>query len=308
MCLSQLASQIAVIFLLMLLGALARQLGFLSPTTINDLTNLVLYFLSPLVIIKAFLAPFSVTRLKIFCLTLVGVVITYLVTILLAKLAFAKVKDANLRRIATYGSIYSNNGFMGIPLAQALFGSTGVFYGVVSMVGFNAFTWTHGVAMFKKQSAAPLTRLKRVLANPNLIAITLGIVIFTVQIPVPSMLTSFLDYASAAFTPLSMIIIVSNFAGRRRADQKVPPDLGATSLLRNLVFPALTIVILKCLGLTGVPLMTTVILAACPVAGLVVLFTLQAKGDARPATVVMSVSTLLSLVTIPLVFSLLDLL
>ncbi|WFA01766.1 hypothetical protein [Limosilactobacillus fermentum] len=45
MCLSQLASQIAVIFLLMLLGALARQLGFLSPTTINYLTNLVLYFL-----------------------------------------------------------------------------------------------------------------------------------------------------------------------------------------------------------------------------------------------------------------------
>lgn len=308
MCLSQLASQIAVIFLLMLLGALARQLGFLSPTTINDLTNLVLYFLSPLVIIKAFLAPFSVTRLKIFCLTLVGVVITYLVTILLAKLAFAKVKDANLRRIATYGSIYSNNGFMGIPLAQALFGSTGVFYGVVSMVGFNAFTWTHGVAMFKKQSAAPLTRLKRVLANPNLIAITLGIVIFTVQIPVPSMLTSFLDYASAAFTPLSMIIIGSNLAGMRRTDLKVPPVLGATILLRNLVFPALTIVILKCLGLTGVPLMTTVILAACPVAGLVVLFTLQAKGDARPATVVMSVSTLLSLVTIPLVFSLLDLL
>ena len=240
MCLSQLASQIAVIFLLMLLGALARQLGFLSPTTINDLTNLVLYFLSPLVIIKAFLAPFSVTRLKIFCLTLVGVVITYLVTILLAKLAFAKVKDANLRRIATYGSIYSNNGFMGIP--------------------------------------------------------------------VPSMLTSFLDHASAAFTPLSMIIIGSNLAGMRRADLKVPPVLGATILLRNLVFPALTIVILKCLGLTGVPLMTTVILAACPVAGLVVLFTLQAKGDARPATVVMSVSTLLSLVTIPLVFSLLDLL
>ena len=308
MSLSQLASQIAVIFLLMLLGALARQLGFLSPTTINDLTNLVLYFLSPLVIIKAFLAPFSVTRLKIFCLTLVGVVITYLVTILLAKLAFAKVKDANLRRIATYGSIYSNNGFMGIPLAQALFGSTGVFYGVVSMVGFNAFTWTHGVAMFKKQSAAPLTRLKRVLANPNLIAIALGIVIFTVQIPVPSMLTSFLDYASAAFTPLSMIIIGSNLADMRRADLKVPPVLGATILLRNLVFPALTIVILKCLGLTGVPLMTTVILAACPVAGLVVLFTLQAKGDARPATVVMSVSTLLSLVTIPLVFSLLDLL
>lgn len=308
MSLSQLASQIAVIFLLMLLGALARQLGFLSPTTINDLTNLVLYFLSPLVIIKAFLAPFSVTRLKIFCLTLVGMVITYLVTILLAKLAFAKVKDANLRRIATYGSIYSNNGFMGIPLAQALFGSTGVFYGVVSMVGFNAFNWTHGVAMFKKQSGAPLTRLKRVLANPNLIAIALGIVIFTVQIPVPSMLTSFLDYASAVFTPLSMIIIGSNLAGMRRADLKVPPVLGATILLRNLVFPALTIVILKCLGLTGVPLMTTVILAACPVAGLVVLFTLQAKGDARPATVVMSVSTLLSLVTIPLVFSLLDLL
>lgn len=307
MSLAQLASQITVIFLLMLLGALAQRLGYLSSTTINDLTNLALYFLSPLVIIKAFLAPFSLGRLRLFFLTLLGVALTYLVTIAVAKLAFIRVKDHNLRRIAKYGSVYSNNGFMGLPLAQALFGNLGVFYGVVSMVGFNAFTWTHGVAMFKHQATTPLSRLKEVLKNPNLIAIGLGLIIFISQLKVPSVVTSFLGYASNAFTPLSMIIIGSNLAQIKKDDLNLPPVLWATIFLRNLAFPTIAIVILKLLGIGGVPLMTTVILAACPVAGLVVLFTLQAKGDARPATIVMSVSTLLSLITIPLVFSLLRL-
>ena len=99
-----------------------------------------------------------------------------------------------------------------------------------------------------------------------------------------------------------MIVIGSNLANLSLRDVRLPGSLWVSLVVRNLVFPLLGIIILLALGVSGVPLFTTVILSACPVAGLVVLFTLQAGGDAKPATILMSVSTILSLVTIPLVY------
>lgn len=120
MSISQLFNQVIVIFLLMLLGAVIRKLGFLHPQSINDLTNIALYFLSPIVIIKAFEQPFSRARFYQLLILVVAVFLTYFVSILLAKLLFHRVRDRNVRRIAIYGSAYSNNGFMGFPGPGAL--------------------------------------------------------------------------------------------------------------------------------------------------------------------------------------------
>lgn len=116
------------------------------------------------------------------------------------------------------------------------------------------------------------------------------------------MINTFVSDSSAAFTPILMIVIGSNLANLDVRTLKIPPVLIASLFFRNLLFPVLGIIILKLAGITDVPLYTTVTLSACPVAGLVVLFTLQAKGDARPATVLMALSTILCLLTIPLIF------
>ena len=303
MSISQLFNQVIVIFLLMLLGAVIRKLGFLHPQSINDLTNIALYFLSPIVIIKAFEQPFSRARFYQLLILVVAVFLTYFVSILLAKLLFHRVRDRNVRQIAIYGSTYSNNGFMGIPLAQGLFGSVGVFYTVASMIGFNVMSWTQGIGIFRDRSQRHFgEQFKKIILNPNIIAIILGLVLFVSSYHLPRILVSFIDYTSPAFTPLSMIVIGSNLANLNFHDVKLPRALWISLLVRNLVFPLLGTLILLVMGISGVPLFTTVILSACPVAGLVVLFTLQAGGDAKPATILMSVSTILSLVTIPLVY------
>lgn len=301
MSITQVASQIIIIFALMMVGALARECKFLSAKSVNDLTNIALYFLSPMVILHAFQQPFSMHRFHIFVLLVVGIFIGYAITIAIASVTFHWARDRNIRSILQYGSIYSNNGFMGIPLAQALFGQTGVFYGVASMIGFNVMSWTHGVGLFRGQQnhLSHLERLKRILLNPNIIAIILGLIIFTASIHLPSLVTSFLTYGSQAFTPLSMMIIGSNLVGIKLRDVKLNHWLIIALVFRNWVFPLINLVILRLMGITGVALITTVILAACPVAGLVVLFTLQAKGNSRPAVILMSVSTILSLITIP---------
>ena len=282
MSITQLFNQVAVIFLLMLLGAAISKLGFLHPQSINDLTNITLYFLSPLVIIKAFEQPFSPHRFFQLVVLTVGVFITYFVSIILAKLIFYREGDPNLRRIAIYGSTYSNNGFMGIPLAQGLFGSIGVFYAVASMIGFNVMSWTQGIGIFQEKTTHSWkTQLKKILLNPNIIAIIVGLVLFTSSFRLPRTVTSFIDYTSPAFTPLSMIIIGSNLANLKITAVRLPRTLWVSLVVRNIVFPVIGIFILLALGVHGVPLFTTVILSACPVAGLVVLFTLQTSGDAK---------------------------
>lgn len=105
MSISQIFTQVVVIFLLMLLGVVIRKLGFLHSQSINDLTNIILYFLSPIVIIKAFEQPFSRARFNQFLVLVVAVFLTYFVSILLASLLFRRVRDQNIRRIAIYGSI-----------------------------------------------------------------------------------------------------------------------------------------------------------------------------------------------------------
>lgn len=287
----------------MLLGALIRKAGFLHLQSINDLTNIVLYFLSPIVIIKAFEQPFSQTRFYQLLLLIVAVFVTYFVSILIAKLAFSRVKDQNIQRIAAYGSIYSNNGFMGIPLAQGLFGSVGVFYAVASMIGFNVMSWTQGIGIFQENKDRQLGRqIKKIILNPNIIAIILGLLMFVTSFRLPRILSDFVNYTSPAFTPMSMIVIGSNLADLNVHDVKLPRSLWFSLILRNLVFPVVDILILLLFRISGVPLLVTAILSACPVAGLVVLFTLQSKGNAKPATILMSVSTILSLLTIPLVY------
>lgn len=100
------------------------------------------------------------------------------------------------------------------------------------------------------------------------------------------------------------MIIGSNLVGIQLKDIKLGLPASTALLLRNVLYPLVNLMALKLVGVTNTAMSVTVILAACPVAGLVVLFTLQAKGDPKPAVTLMSISTILSLVTIPLVFAL----
>lgn len=177
MFLTNLLLQIIIIFILMLVGVFLKKIGFLRDTTNTDLTKIILYFISPCVIIKAFEQKFTADRMITFLITSIGVFAIYIISIIISKLIFSKVKDKNLQRTLKYGSVYPNSGFMGIPLAQALFGSQGVFFSVISVLAFNIFSWSHGVSLFNEQKG--WKELSRdILMNPNIIAILLGIFVF----------------------------------------------------------------------------------------------------------------------------------
>ncbi|MFC6295545.1 AEC family transporter [Lactiplantibacillus daoliensis] len=305
--LAQLTSQIILMFILMLVGLMINKLGFMHAQTSTDLTNILLYVVSPCLIIKAFEQTFSANRLQMLGRVIIAIVVIYALMIIITQLAFKHVKDDNLRRIMRYGSVYSNAGFMGIPLTSSLFGATGVFYAVASLAAFNIFSWTHGISLFTGKQGSRRDNVKQIVLNPNIIAIIAGLMIFITSFQLPTIANSAITYVSSINTPLSMIVIGNSLADVKLNRETLDNRLWWVLLLRNLIFPYLAIVVLQLLGISGVPLYTTVLMAACPVAGIVVLFSLKVHGNPGPAVALMSISTILSVITIPLVFALVSL-
>ncbi|MDQ7938142.1 AEC family transporter [Lactiplantibacillus sp. WILCCON 0030] len=305
--LTQLTSQIILMFILMLVGLMINKLGFMHAQTSTDLTNILLYVVSPCLIIKAFEQTFSANRLQMLGRVILGILIIYLLMIAITQVAFKHVKDDNLRRIMRYGAVYSNAGFMGIPLTSSLFGSNGVFFAVASLAAFNIFSWTHGISLFTGKQGSRRDNVRQIVLNPNIIAIIVGLVLFIASIHLPTIANSAVTYVSSINTPLSMIVIGNSLADVKLNRETLDKRLWWVLLLRNLLFPYLAIVVLQLMGISGIPLYTTVLMAACPVAGIVVLFSLKVHGNPGPAVALMSISTILSVVTIPLVFALVNL-
>ena len=112
------AKQIVIMFLLMLLGFLTGRLGMIHKETAKDLTNFLLYIISPCLIVNAYLVGFSMKRLIEFFQAIVAVTLVYSVSIIVSHLIINKkfFKDQETRSVLLYGSAYSNAGFMGIPL------------------------------------------------------------------------------------------------------------------------------------------------------------------------------------------------
>ncbi|WP_367295887.1 AEC family transporter [Levilactobacillus yonginensis] len=302
---SQLANQIILMFILMAIGLLTNKLGFMHGQTATDLTNILLYIVSPCLIINAFEQHFSTSRLRALGIVMLGIILTYFIMVLVTNLVFKRIADPNLKRIMQFGAVYSNAGFMGVPLASALFGSTGVFFAVASLAGFNVFCWTHGIALFTPHNDQNAhINWRQIILNPNIIAIIIGLLIFMSATQLPSLLNQTITYISSINTPLSMIVIGNSLAAVTLNRHTLDTRLWVPLLLRNLIFPVVCLLILTIFGVTGIPLYTTVLMAACPVAGNVVLFTLKDHGDTTPAVTLMSLSTILCVATIPLVFTL----
>ena len=104
--------------------------------------------------------------------------LSYGFTILLVDLLYRKNKTDE-GAVEKFASVYSNCGFMGIPLINGLFGAEGVFYLTGYVTVFNIMVWTHGVISFGGRGQK--TSVKKVLSSPAIIATLLGLVTFLLR-------------------------------------------------------------------------------------------------------------------------------
>ena len=186
--------QAVMMFLLILLGAFCFKTKILTQESTRHLSALVLKIVNPIVILLAYQREFKLEFVANLGWTFVLAAVAYAVSFACAYLGIRD-KEGRETVIERFSCIYSNCGFMGIPLVKAMFGDDGVFYLTAFLTCFNFLVWSHGVMQMSGQRS--LRSLARILVSPAILAIAAGMVLFFCRITLPSLLHDTLSGAAS---------------------------------------------------------------------------------------------------------------
>ena len=283
--------------LLMAVGIYLSRKGFLSPQGTKDLGAILLRIIIPCVIVKSYITTYSRERLLELALSAGLALVAFILAMGIAYLVYGK-----RRRIENFASAFCNAGFIGIPLAQAVIGDEGVFYMAASVALLNLFQWTYGVYIMTDRRDS--ISAKTIAKNPVVIALVIGIALFLSRLPVPGIVTSTLGYIAGMNTPVAMILMgtyMAKLPWRKLLDKRA---YGCV-LLRLVVIPAVVLAVFWALPITNQNVALAAYLAAAtPVGANICVFAQQYDCDYEFSVVTVCLSTVLSIVTVPLMVSL----
>ena len=296
MLISILLRQIAIMALLAAVGVYLSRKGFLSPQGTKDLGAILLRVIIPCVIVKSYITEFSRERLLELALSAGLALIGFILAMVISYLVFGK-----RRRLENFAASFCNAGFIGIPLAQAIIGEEGVFYIAASVALLNLFQWTYGVYIMADRKDA--ISAKTIAKNPVVIAIVIGVVLFVSQIPVPGIVTSTLGYIAGMNTPIAMILM-GTYLAKLPLKKLLDKRAYGCVLFRLVIIPAVILLVFWVLPVSNVDIALAAFLAAAtPVGANICVFAQQYDCDYEFSVVTVCLSTLLSVITVPLLVS-----
>ncbi|MBO5021197.1 MAG: AEC family transporter [Clostridia bacterium] len=294
-------TQVLVLFVLILLGVIIQKAKIFKGGETKGITDFVLTFVTPCVIIKSFAdKDFTPDALRKFLSSFLWAFIAHIIFIIFAHL-FIRTKKIFDRKILQFGTVFSNCGFMSIPLQQAIIGDTGVFYAASFIAVMNLFLWSYGaftVSGDKKYLLSP-----KAVLNPGVIGLLIGLILFFTALPLPQVVYQPISYVAALNTPLPMILIGFHLANSNIFSTLKNFNCIFATLLRLIIFPALIILIIYLFGLRGDLFISLAISASAPVAAATTMFAEKFGGNTPLSANLVSISTLLSLITMPIIIT-----
>jgi predicted permease len=292
-------NQIAIMFLIIIVGIVCYKIKLIDKDTNKKLSDIVLMLVNPFVILVSYQREFEATLLSGLLISLVLALVTHLFGILLSYLVLRKKKHEADIAIERFAIIYSNCGFIGIPLVNGIFGSEGVFYITAYMTIFNLLVWTHG--MITMSGKSDRKTIKNAFLSPSVIATVLGFVLFVSKIMLPSILTEALSYIGNMNTPMAMLVagVVIAQTDPKELIRKI--RIYYITFFKLLFIPIVMLLFFNLFELPRLVLLTSVLAAACPTAATVNLFSLRYDKNYLYASELFAVTTILSMVTIPIV-------
>lgn len=298
-------SQVMILMLMIATGFVAAKAKIMTAEGARCCTDIALIIVTPCVIIKSLIREYSKEIMK--SLTL-AFIITLLVQVLMILLSYIILhsKDKARERVLRFGTIFANCGFMSLPLQQVILGADGTLYGSAYIIMFNLVIWSYGVFLISgdKRYIKP----KKLFINPGIIALAIGLVIFIFSIPVPKILYSTIDYISAIYTPLPMLIIGYHLAQNSIKTAFKDAKCLFAVLLRMIVYPLAVLGFLYILGVRETLLVSVIISVSAPVAAITTMFSSKYGADTPLSVDMVSLSTVAAAVTMPLVITLAQLL
>ena len=294
----QVLLQVLTLFLLMLCGFIARKSRMMGGEGFSALNKLVLYFAQPALILSSMQQSSSPELIHdlawVFVLACAAMALSGFVALL-----FFSREAAPRRSVLTSMAMVSNCGFMGFPVITAALGEEALIYAVIYVAAFQLICWTLGAYVFGGRSAMRPGELFR---NPSLLAVLGGLVLFLTGWRLPGFVNDGLSMMGSVTTPVAMFVIGSNLVGLTPAHLSDRPMLTACGL--RLVAAPLMVLLLRLTSLSGLVVNSLFLCTAMPCAALTAMMAELYQADSVLASRGVAVSTALSMVTVPLLLSL----
>lgn len=292
------AQQVIILFLLIGCGFVAVKTGVLKQEGKQTLSNLLLYLVVPAMIVHSYMMEFSEEILRnllaAFGMSVLAILIGTAITLLLT----ARRKDRRAP-IFRFACVFSNAAYMGFPLISALFGAEGLLYASAYVTVFNILLWTMGYGMVSG-SSNPKEVARSLLHTPVLYAMVVGLAVYLLQIPVPNLIAQPIDLLSGMNTPLSMLITGMLIAAGDLKSIVCDRHIWKLAALRMVLIPAVCVAVFALLGFHGMSAQVVLLLECCPAAAITSVFAVQFGHEERFAAGSVVLTTLLSIVTLPL--------
>lgn len=292
------AHQVLILFILIGVGFLCGKIKMLNESSVKAINDLVLYIVCPCVIINSFIRKFDRTMLEGLLVTAAAALFVMMLSILIAHFVFHDKKDTR-NRVYKFATVFSNCGFISLPLQQALLGNEGVFYGAAYIAVFNIVMWTAGV--YISSGDIKMLSPKKIFLNPCIIAVVVGIIIFVFSIPVPNIISEPIGYLSALNTPVPMIIIGFYLSQSKILDAFRNVKNFICVGLRLVIVPLISLGVFLLCGINGKVLIAALIATAASSAASTTMFAAKFGNDTSISVNLVTMSTLLSVITMPLI-------
>ena len=295
-----LMEQIIQLFLMIFMGFLIVKAKLLNSEDSKILSIIVLYLIIPCVIINAFQVDYTPQTVKGLLIALVGSVMTQVILLIVVSI-LGRVFHLNEVEVASI--YYSNSGNLIVPIVMFILGKEWVLYGCVFMSVQLVFIWTHCKKIISRESVYDW---RKIVLNINMISIAIGIVLFLTRIHLPEDINSTLSAVGGMIGPASMIVTGMLFAGMDFKQIFASKRVYFVTFLRLIVVPAIALVLIKfsylaSLSSNGPKIMLIVFLAIItPSASTVTQMCQVCGNDSQYASAINVVTTLLAIITMPL--------
>ena len=289
-------TQVVAMFLMMVIGAVLYRGQLVDNAGSKQLSNVALYVATPAVILQSLATTFDAAKMVAgaACMAL-----SFIFTLVSAGVARLYFRDR--QRAAQLGITISNMGFMGIPLVQSVLGEEYVFYISACMAGQVPLIWSYGIWLISQDTSK--ISLKKIATNPSIFAVVVGIVLFCCSINLTGVIKVTAQDMGNLNTGLAMLVMGIYLAQTDLRSLVRDRNLYAACALRLLAVPAIVIAVMVLLPLDPIVKLVVVIALSTPCGTVSAMFPQMFGGDYRFGAGLVSVSTLLSLVLMPLVLA-----
>ena len=289
------------LFLLLVLGFVLFKCHIFDEYTNKKISALIVNVASPMLIISSIAGVEGNDKSIVFLMIGAGMLM-YIGFIILGKIInrifpFPK-KDWPVYECMV---VFANTGFMGYPVLLDVFGQEAVFYASLIHMAFNFFVYTYAIMCLTKSDDSEFKLNFKQLLTPGIVLIFIGILIYLFDMQLPSVLMDTINSVGSLTAPLSMMMIGSSLAVYPIKDSFTDWRSYVFAFVRLIIVPFVTMIVCRLLHINPYYANITIITNAMPVGSMVLMLATQYNANVKIVTKNIVVSTLLSVITIPIV-------